>query len=148
MTTLPCRLIVCEKASHFAPALRRELGPGGMVVVETRSIAGCDAALSESPESLVAVEVSESNLAVAVESIQRIGRCYPRAVVVVLLSVEMRAAEMLAAEAGASGVFHSVLEAPRLAKMALKKLALVKPVELTPQQLVAQRMPWSAQASA
>ena len=65
-----------------------------------------------------------------------------------LLSAEMRAAEMLVAEAGASGVFHSVLEAPRLAKMALKKLALVKPVELTPQQLVAQRMPWTAQASA
>jgi len=148
-----CQLILCEKTAHFAPAVRRELGGKLPPIVETRSIGASEAALAESPESLVVVDATAANLESAVEFLTGLGRRYPRAAAVALLTVESEAAETLLAEAGAIAVFHSVLDAPALARLAERKFAtalssdLSRQDLLTPQEFIAERLPWAAHAT-
>src|SRR6478752_7343911 len=111
----PCRLIVCEKNSHFAPALRGELGQKPPPVVETRSLPGCAAALAESPESLLAIEATPANLELVITFL---------------------------GQAGAIAVFASVLESPRLAQLAHRKHLQSTLPELTVQEFVNERLPW------
>ena len=143
----PCRLIVCEKTSHFAPALRRELIDHPSFVVETRSLPGCLAALAESPESLIAIEVTPANLESAITFIEQVGRRYPQSSTVALVDADTLPASNLLAEAGAIAVFTSVLESSRLAQLAQRKLAQATKPELTLPEFINQRLPWPAFAS-
>jgi hypothetical protein len=142
-----CRLIICEKAAHFAPAVRREMTSGAPPIVETRSLAACEAALAESPESLVAIETTAANLESVVDFLARLNDRYPRTAAVVLLSAETAAAETLLAEAGAIADFRSVLAAPALARLAERKSATASPDDLSVQEFVAERLPWPAYAT-
>jgi hypothetical protein len=141
-----CRLIVCEKTNRWAAALRAALGRSPLQVVETRSLAGCESALIEAPASLAAVEVTAANLDQAVEFVMQTGRRFPRALVVALLTEEAASAERLIQEAGAIDVIGSVLDAPRIARLARRQFALAPPEELGFHELVRQRMPWAAHA--
>jgi hypothetical protein len=143
-----CQLIICERESHFAPAMRRELAKNSPLVVETRSLAGCEAALAESPESLVGIEVTLANLASAVDFLLRLQDKYPAAAAAVVLNSDTLAAEPLLDEAGAIGVFRSVLEAPAIARLAERKLATASgSSELSLHEFVAERLPWAAYAT-
>lgn len=140
----PCRLIVCEKASHFAPALRRELNQNPPSVVETRSLPGCAAALAESPESLVAIETTPANLESVLALIGQFRQQYPQASTVALVNNDSHPASSILAEAGAIAVFTSILESPRLAQLARRKQNYSTPQQLTVQEFVSQHMPWPA----
>ncbi|HEY2410731.1 MAG TPA: hypothetical protein VGI40_00730 [Pirellulaceae bacterium] len=147
-----CRLILCEKTAHFAPAVRRELAGNSprlvrTRIVETRSLPGCEAALAESPESLLAIEVTAANLESVIGFLARLKGHYPRAVAVVLLTAETQEAETLLAEAGAIAVFRSVLDAPALARLAQRKSAITSPTDLSLPEFVADRLPWHAHAT-
>jgi hypothetical protein len=141
-----CRLILCEKNPHFAPAVRRELTGNSIQMIETRGLAACEAALAESPESLVAIETTVANLEAVVDFVLNLGSRYPRARAVALLNTDMAAAETLLAEAGAIAVFHSLLDAPALARLAERKAGGVSPEDLSLQEFVAERLPWPAYA--
>lgn len=141
-----CRLIVCEKTNRWATALRTALGRSPLQVAESRSLAGCESALAEAPESLVAVEVTPANLDQAVDFVVHTGRRFPRALVVALLAEEAESAERLMQEAGAVDVIGSVLDVPRIARLARRHYAAAPPPELDFHELVRQRMPWSALA--
>ncbi len=148
-----CRLIFCEKSSHFAPIIRAELASESPRVVETRSLAGCAAELAAAPQSLVAIEATPSNLPAVILFLTQLSKQYPQAAAVALLARDdatgnqlPQAADLLA-EAGAVAVFQSVLEAPRLAKMARSTAALAEPEELPLSEFVAQRLPWPAHAT-
>src|SRR5205085_6365793 len=106
-----CSLIVCEKNSRFGPALRRELANSRLRVVETRSLAGCEAALVQSPESLVAIEARTANLESVIGFLTTLNRRYPQAAAVAL-AVDAPATDSMLAEAGAIAVFCSLVEAP------------------------------------
>lgn len=140
----PCRIIVCEKNSHFAPAVRRELGQQTQQVVETRSLLGCAAALAESPESLVAIESTPANLELVIAFIGKIRHQYPQATTVALASADSLSASNLLAEAGAIAIFTSVLETPRLAQLAHQKHSQSTPPDLTLQEFINERLPWPA----
>jgi len=142
-----CQVIICERDSHLAPAMRRELANKASLLVETRSLPGCEAALAESPESLVIVEVTTANLVNVVDFLVRLRKAYPRAAAVVALNSDTAEAEPLLTEAGAVGVFHSVLEAPAIARMVERKLAAASRSELSLPELVAERLPWPAYAT-
>ena len=142
-----CRLIFCEKTAHFAPAARRELSANSPRIVETRSIPGCEAALAESPESLIAIETTADNLEGVIGFLAQLHRRYPRAAAVALLSANAATAEVLLAEAGAIAVFRSMLDAPAIARLAERKAATARLSELSLQDFVAARLPWPAHAS-
>lgn len=152
-TMTNCRLILCEKTPHFAPAVRRELSGIALSIVETRSIAACEAALAESPESLVAIETTTANLKSVVEFLAGLNDHFRGAAAAALLTADSEPAELLLAEAGAIAVFRSVLDAPALARLAGQKLANASPSDLsgqellTPQEFIAGRLPWPAHAT-
>jgi hypothetical protein len=146
-TMTNCRLIFCEKATHFAPAMRRELAGSSPRVVETRSLAECEAALAESPESLLAIEITAANLESVIDFLTRMNRCYPRSATLVLLTADTESASTLLAEAGAIAHFQSVLDAPAMARLAQRKSATASPGELSLSEFVADRLPWPAHAT-
>jgi hypothetical protein len=141
---MTCRLIVCEKTNRWATGLRAAVGRDRLQIVETRSLTGCEAALSEAPASLAAVEVRAANLDQLVDFVVQLGRRFPRALVVALLAEETTSAERLMQEAGAIDVIGSVLDAPRVARLARRHFAACPPPELDLQELAGQRLPWAA----
>src|SRR5436190_2885022 len=143
-----CRLIVCEKTSHWAAALRMATGTKQPQIVETRSLAGCEAALAESPASLVAIETTAANIEAASGFIVRVGVRYPQASIVALLAADVLAAGQLMQEAGAIDVVNSVFEAPRVARLAHRQFALAPQHQVDVFEFIAERMPWPAHATA
>ena len=73
------RLILCEKTSRWAVALRRALGSRQHVLTQTRSLAQCGRELASSPASLVAVECIADNLDQVLAAIGDWSRRYPHA---------------------------------------------------------------------
>jgi hypothetical protein len=142
-----CRLILCEKSAHFAPALRRELAGNSLRLVEARSFAGCEAALADSPESLVGIEVTAANLESVIDFLALLNGRYPRAAAIALLTTEIATAETLVTEAGAIAVFRSMLDAPALARLAKRKFAGASSGDLSLPEFVANRLPWPAHAT-
>jgi DNA-binding NtrC family response regulator len=143
---MTCRLIVCEKTNRWATALRTALGRSPLQVAETRSLAGCEAALAEAPDSLVAVEVTPANLDQAVDFIEHTGHRFPRVLVVALLAEDAASAERLMQEAGAVDAISSVLDVPRIARLARRHHAAAPPPEIGFDDVARQRLPWSAHA--
>jgi hypothetical protein len=142
-----CRLIFCEKTAHYAPAVRRELAGNLPRIVETRSLAACEATLAESPESLVAIETTEANLESVVNFLAWLNSRYPGAAAIALLTPGTDVMETLLAEAGAISVFRSVLDASTVAYLAKRKSAGATPSDLSLQDFVADRLPWPAHAT-
>jgi DNA-binding NtrC family response regulator len=140
-------LILSEKTGRWAAALRLALDGGGPQIVETRSLAACEQALAQSPASLVAVEASPLHLEPTIEFIRRMQDRFSQCAVVALMATETVPAAPLLQEAGAIDALTSILEAPRLARLAQRQLALVPPEETTLRDLTARRMPWAAHAT-
>jgi len=144
----PCRFILCERTNHWAAALRSELAGASPKVVETRSLAACESELALSPESLVALEATLLGAEAILDFIVRIRRAYPRAPIAAFVSSETSAMASLLREAGAVEVIGSVLDTPRLARLACRQFALAPEPELSLRELAFVRMPWPAYASA
>jgi DNA-binding NtrC family response regulator len=140
-------LILCEKTSRWAAALRAALRDLRPQSIETRSIAGCQAALDESPASIVAIEVTATNLDAAVEFVARCSLRTPRSAAVALMASQLSSAAALFREAGALDVATSMLDAPRLAKLVRRHFEQAPQPALSVRQLAAERLPWSAHAS-
>jgi hypothetical protein len=143
-----CRLIVCEKAGRWAAALRSALANQPPRIVETRSLAGCEAALAESPYSLVALETTATNLEAVLAFVERVLVRFPRSHVAALFAPEARGAALLLQEAGAIATIESVLDASRVACFARRQLAQAPSAPVGPQESVCERMPWRAFATA
>jgi hypothetical protein len=141
-----CRLIVCEKSSHWAPPLRDAVGQEP-TIVETRSLAGCEAELAIAPTSIVAIEVTATNLEAVLLCLARVQERYPRAAAVCLLMTDAQDAAALVREAGAIDAISSVLDLPRVARLAQRQLAATPKQETSFQDFVAEQMPWPAQAT-
>jgi hypothetical protein len=142
-----CQLIVWERTSHWASVLRASLGAWQPQVVETRSLALCEAALMEAPASLVAVAVTPDSLEAVVGFLRRLSQRFPRATAVVLLALEVEAAAGLLREAGALDAIASVLDVPRLARLARRHHARAPKREMTLHEFVVDQMPWAAYAT-
>lgn len=142
-----CRFILCEKTARWAVAFRAALGKSQPQIIETRSLPGCEEALAVSPVSFIAIEVIASNLEGTLGFVGRILRYYPNAALVALLSPESLAAAPLLREAGAIDVAASVLEAPRLARLAQRHHELAPLDPLTPRQFLAERLPWPSHST-
>jgi hypothetical protein len=144
---MPPRLILCEKTKRWAAAFRAALGKSQQLMLETRSLPGCEEALAASPASFIAIDVTASNLEATLDFVRRISSHYPNAALVALLSPEFLAAAPLLREAGAIDFAASVLEAPRLARLAQRHHQLAPVAPLTPRQFLIERLPWPSHAT-
>src|SRR4051812_24719457 len=95
------RLIVCEQTGRWAAALQRETTGPHIRVVETRSRAECEERLVETPNSLVALEMTAANLDATLGWLADAGRRFPAARAIVLADRGLEPYELLAREAGA-----------------------------------------------
>jgi hypothetical protein len=144
---MPPRLILSEKSARWAAAFRAALDKSQSQIIETRSLAGCEEALAASTASFAAIEVTASNLEATLDFVRRISSYYPNAALVALLSPESLAAAPLLREAGAIDVAASVLDAPRLARLAQRHHQLAPLEPLTPRQFLVERLPWPSHAT-
>jgi hypothetical protein len=142
-----CRLIVFERSGHWAAALRAPGLSGLPPVVETRSLAACSDALVQWPASLVALEATASSSDTVRTWIVEQLRVQQRAAMVALLAPEAANAELMFREAGAVDVIASVLDVPRIARLAKRCAARAPDSEPTFEQFVAEMLPWPGLAT-
>jgi hypothetical protein len=138
------RLVVCEKTSRWAVALRRELASQSVRVYESRSLTDCRRELEQSPASVIALEITPGNAASAGEWIERVSREFPKARFLVLGASEVRLWEWWMREAGAIAAAFSPRELAPIVKMARRHLAAAPEEELSFREQVRRRMPWPA----
>jgi hypothetical protein len=93
------------------------------------------------------VEVTAANVEQVRDFVFEVRERFPGARVVALLTTDVLAAERLLSEAGAVDVIGSVLEAPRVARMARRMAAQTLDVELSVRELAEQTLPWPALAT-
>jgi hypothetical protein len=143
----PCRLILCEKNGQWASMLRAELRDAPPMIAETRSFVGCLSELGQSPASLAAVEVTTTNCEPALDFLIQNRERFPEAVFVAFVDHESSGAELLLREAGAIDVIRSVLEIPRLARLARRKYGRTPHPQVSLRDWASERMPWPAYAT-
>lgn len=141
------KVIFCEKSGRWAAALRRALRDEPVSIAETRSLSQCDEALAAAPASLVAIEVTSKTLESLVQTIARVRNELPFARVVGLLDNGLDQAEPVLREAGAADLFHSLRDAPALARLAQRHLALTSPAGQSFHEAIAERLPWKSSAT-
>src|SRR5437867_5631398 len=100
-----CRLIVCEKTSHWAGVVRPLLRGQQPGVIETRALTECQAALLEAPASLIALELMRHNIERALDFFAIVRQQFPKAAVAVLVAPELEQLSPLMREVGAIDVF-------------------------------------------
>jgi hypothetical protein len=149
-------LIVCEKTSRWAIALRtalagdlrsaREVG-SRVTIVETRALSQAEAAWREAPHSVLAVETTAANLATVIDLFARISR-EPHTVCIALVDGHVAAAEPLLREAGAALVLLTTHAAPVAARLIVRHVDRVpSPIETDYRAAVQARLPWAALAT-
>jgi hypothetical protein len=116
-------------------------------VVETRSLAACREALAESPQSLIALETSVAHCDAVQSFMTSMARIHSDVPLIGLLTPEAAEAEVLLREAGAVDVIHSVLEIPRLARLAARYARQTPYVEPSLDRFVADMLPWPGLAT-
>ena len=99
MTPTSC-LLVCERRGTWAAAMRRHLPPE-IRLRETRSLAECAGGLVAAPASVVAVELTTTNLAGVLKLASELGRGFPLARLAVLAERGLEPFQWLLREAGA-----------------------------------------------
>lgn len=140
-SSVPARLIVCERTGRWAVALRRELADAGVRVWETRTLADCWNELVESPASFVVLELG-GDVAELLRRIARQPSEFPMARLAVVADRSLAAYQWLMREAGAVHFVCSPRRVGPLAQLACRHLLQVPP----PQQSLTERiwasLPW------
>ena len=141
-----CRLIIYEKSSHWAAAVRVSLAGRPPDLVEVRSLSQVERALEGSPASVVGFDVSSAKIEAVLDFLERGTRQFPRARFVAFIPGDF--ASLLLREAGAIDVLTTVLQSDRLAQLARRQFALGPASEpMTMGELVAELLPWPAYAT-
>jgi hypothetical protein len=116
-------LIICEPTPRWAVLMRRFAAE--LQVREARSLALADDMLRDSPESVIAVAVTDANAADALLKLSAWRNDYPACTTVVLVDNPDPELELGLREAGAQLVISSLFELPMLARLMKRQLALV-----------------------
>lgn len=148
-------LIVCEKTSRWAIALRtalagdlRSAGKSGsrVAIVETRALSQAEAAWREAPHSVLAVEATAANLAAVIDLFGRVSR-EPHTACIALVDGQVAAAEPVLREAGAALVLLSTHAAPVAVRLIVRHVDQAPVLETDLRTAIAARLPWAASAT-
>src|SRR5262249_28070256 len=142
------RLIVCERTTFWAAALRRLLSECEIQVRQTRSLDECRKELAAAPASLVVLELSPGNVLGVLQCLTDWNGEFPLARPVVVAERGLAAFEWLVREAGAVDFISSPRRLGFLAGIA-RRHAERLPVSLSdPAEQIWSTLPWSAYAAA
>jgi hypothetical protein len=139
-------LIICERTSRWATALRRELPPG-IRIAQVRGLASCAGELAAAPASLLAVEVTRANFADALAFGSEVGRHYPRAALAFMTDHDLRPLRWLLHEAGAACVAVSPRELADFAPFAANHFARQPQARTNFAASVWAELPWANAAT-
>jgi ActR/RegA family two-component response regulator len=139
------RLIVCERSTRWAAALRRELAARAVRVYETRSLGDCWKVLSEAPASIIVVELSAGSVAGLWRQMVTLERDFPLARVAVVADRSLAGHEWLMREAGAVHFLCSPRQCGLLAQLAARHLAQAPPPPRSLTERVWASLPWAQQ---
>lgn len=117
------RLIICEPTPRWAVLMRRFAAD--LPVSEARSLTLADDMLRDSPDSVVAVALTDANAADVLLKLSDWQRDYPACAAAVLLNEADPELDLGLREAGAQLVLSSLFELTMLARLVRRRLALV-----------------------
>ena len=142
-------LILYERAGSWAGLFRNSLSrlagqSRGVAVRETRSIPECRDALKRAPTSVVGVELSGSNIDVALEFVAEAASRFPAAAVFVLAGHEQRAYGGLARELGAIDFVASPRSIRLQAEWIHRRLAQTPSSAMSVTDRIWAELPWSS----
>jgi hypothetical protein len=135
-------VIVCERTGTWATALRRFL-PDEIRLRQTRRLAECVDALAEAPDSLLALELSRSNLSAVLDLLAGLGQKFPRARAVVLAERGCEPYEWLVREAGAVHFTSSPRESETVARLVSRHRETIPASRASAVALIWDSLPWS-----
>jgi hypothetical protein len=135
-------VIVCERTGIWATALRRCL-PEEIRLRQTRRLAECVDALAEAPDSLLALELSRSNLSAVLDLLAGLGQKFPRARAVVLAERGCEPYEWLVREAGAVHFTSSPRESETVARLVSRHRETIPASRASAVALIWDSLPWS-----
>jgi DNA-binding NtrC family response regulator len=142
-SSFDARCVVCEREGRWAVALRRALERRKVVPRQTRSIDECEAELKAAPASLLAVELTETNLDGILELLARVTQHYPKARTIILAERGLRSHEWLLREAGALHFETSPRRIERLASVIYRHLARAPKRASNLSEAIWNALPWS-----
>ena len=141
-----CSLILYEKTGAWAAALRA-IAPPKTAIVETRSLPAAGAALGQAGASVLALQVTADNMTSIVDFWLKTAARYPSARMVGLADAGNAAGETVLREAGAIDVIGSVLDLPRLSRLADRQAAVTPRPAASITDWTSARMPWNSLAT-
>lgn len=139
-------VIVCEKKGTWAPAIARQL-PAEVRLRQTRTLAECAAELSAAPLSLVALELTATNIPGVVDLVSQMSVRFPHARAMVVCEGDLAYYEWLLREAGAiyfAASTRALTGLDRLVRNHLQHIPAIRPSFAT---LVWETLPWADAAT-
>jgi hypothetical protein len=140
-------VIICERTSRWATAVRRQLPPD-IRVAQVRGLASCASELVAAPASLLVVEATCRNFAEVLEFGSDVARRYPHARLAVMADHELRPWQWTLHEAGAAYVAVSPRELTGFGRLAANHFARVPRGRASFAASVWAELPWAGAATA
>ena len=137
------RLILWERTTCWAAALRRATSDQPIRLIETRTWPECLGQLAEASRSVVALELAPKRAEQVLSALEELERRYPFAVPIVLADRRMRAHGPLMREAGAMHLVSSPRKLVAVAQLILRHLDRVPEQTDNLRDAVWARMPWA-----
>lgn len=135
------RWIVSERTGRWAIALRREAGPEGPPLVETRSLADAWSLLERFPASFLVAELTTAWADPLLHRMEQLRRDYPRSRIAVVADRAFSDWEWLVREAGAAWFAASPREVGPIVALARRHLRLAPASDDFLEELW-DRLPW------
>lgn len=139
-------LIVCERTGRWAAALRQAAGAQRLPLRETRSVPECREALSRSPWSVVAIELTTARLEESLDLLADIGAVFPSATAVAFAERELADHEELARELGAAAFVTSPRDLRPIVRLARRCFSAAPIEEGDIAARVMAQLPWAPTA--
>lgn len=137
------RFIVCERAHFWAARIRPKLSNMSLRLYESRSLAECWQQLETAPASLLALELTATNIKSMIEALPRMTRWYPLARAVILGDRVMLEFDWLLREAGAVGTTFSPRRLDPLMRLVERHFASIQARAQTTSGCIRLRLPWT-----
>ena len=142
-TMTRAQLILWERTTCWAPALRQAISDQPIRLVETRTWTECLGYLCEASGSVVALELAEQGAKNVLAALEELDRRFPGAVPIVLAARGMRAHGPLMREAGAMRFVSSPRRLEVVAQLVRRHLDRMPDQTDDQRDAVWARMPWT-----
>ena len=140
------QLIVCERANQWVIALRMIMGNNGRSIAELNRLEECGDALSKSPASLLALELTQDTIDIMASLLVGLRRSYPHSRAIVFASRDLAPYQWLMREAGAVHVCLSPRNLTPVVRLIERHFVTTRQPQRNFRQDTWHKLPWSDDA--